>query len=157
MTTRTSTYPLRLPLSLKAAVERLSRRDGGGWEVVCVRYGRLAGTTLTPAGADPLPYITALRETAEVVSSPSGAKVPGPVALAEETELVLKWLEQPGTRLVDLDGRWTCPVGGAGASRAQLEPQAASWSTVDQFDNGSWSLSSRPLERPAGAVPAGAA
>lgn len=28
MTTRTSTYPLRLPASLKAAVERLSRRDG---------------------------------------------------------------------------------------------------------------------------------
>lgn len=145
--------PLREAAELVAA----RRRDSGGWEVVCVRYGRLAGTTLTPAGADPLPYITALRETAEVVSSPSGAKVPGPVALAEETELVLKWLEQPGTRLVDLDGRWTCPVGGAGASRAQLEPQAASWSTVDQFDNGSWSLSSRPLERPAGAVPAGAA
>lgn len=28
MTTRTGTYPLRLPLSLKAAVERLSKRDG---------------------------------------------------------------------------------------------------------------------------------
>jgi hypothetical protein len=28
MTTRTSTYPLRLPVSLKAAVEKLSRRDG---------------------------------------------------------------------------------------------------------------------------------
>lgn len=28
MTTRTSTYPLRLPLSLYAAVERLSKRDG---------------------------------------------------------------------------------------------------------------------------------
>jgi hypothetical protein len=28
MTTRTSTYPLRLPVSLKAAVERLSKRDG---------------------------------------------------------------------------------------------------------------------------------
>lgn len=28
MKTRTSTYPLRLPVSLKAAVARLSRRDG---------------------------------------------------------------------------------------------------------------------------------
>ena len=28
MTTRTSTYPLRLPVSLKTAVEKLSRRDG---------------------------------------------------------------------------------------------------------------------------------
>ncbi len=28
MTTKTSTYPLRLPRSLKAAVEKLSREDG---------------------------------------------------------------------------------------------------------------------------------
>lgn len=28
MTTRASSYPLRLPLSLKAAVEKLSRKDG---------------------------------------------------------------------------------------------------------------------------------
>ena len=28
MTTRTSTYPLRLPASLKAAVEKLSKQDG---------------------------------------------------------------------------------------------------------------------------------
>ena len=28
MTTRSSTYPLRLPVSLKAAVEKMSRQDG---------------------------------------------------------------------------------------------------------------------------------
>ena len=28
MTTRSSTYPLRLPRSLKAAIEKLSKRDG---------------------------------------------------------------------------------------------------------------------------------
>jgi len=28
MTTKTGTYPLRLPLSLKAAVEKLSKQDG---------------------------------------------------------------------------------------------------------------------------------
>jgi hypothetical protein len=28
MTTKASTYPLRLPVSLRAAVERLSKRDG---------------------------------------------------------------------------------------------------------------------------------
>ena len=28
MTTRVSTFPLRLPVSLKTAVERISRRDG---------------------------------------------------------------------------------------------------------------------------------
>ena len=40
---------------------------------------------------------------------------PGPVpaATAEETERVLRWLESPGIRLVDIDGEWTCPVAGA--------------------------------------------
>ena len=43
-------------------------------------------------------------------------------ALAEETEIVLRWLEAPGVRMVELDGSWTCPVGGAGAVRHELEP-----------------------------------
>ena len=148
------------PLREAPEVIAARRRENGGWEVVCVRHGRLAGTTLTPPGADPIPYIEALRATAEVVAAPGvtpgGPPVVGPAALAEETELVLRWLEQPGTRLVELEGRWTCPVDGAGASRAQLEPQAASWSQVEGFDDGSWSAP-RPLDRPVGALPAGAA
>ncbi|GGK69373.1 DEDD exonuclease domain-containing protein [Ornithinimicrobium pekingense] len=130
------------PLTAAAELVAARRRDAGGWEVVCVRYGRLAGTTVTPHRADPLPYIAALRETAEVVE-------PG-AALAEETELVLRWLETPGVRLVDLDGSWTCPVDGAGASRAELEPQASTWSGIDHLDP-----NHRAWDRPAGAVPAG--
>ena len=34
-------------------------------------------------------------------------------ATAEETERILRWLESPGIRLVEVDGEWTCPVGGA--------------------------------------------
>jgi len=45
---------------------------------------------------------------------------PAPAAHAEETELVLRWLESPGVRIVSMDGEWTCPVGGAGAARAAL-------------------------------------
>jgi DNA polymerase-3 subunit epsilon len=132
--------PLRQAPELVAA----RRRPSGGWEVVCVRHGRLAGTTVTPVGADPMPHIAALRATAEVVDA-------GEV-LPEETELVLRWLEEPGTRLVDLDGLWTCPVDGAGASRALLEPQAGSWSSTDHLDP----APATPWERPAGAVPVGA-
>ena len=72
-----------------------------------------------------------------------------PRALPEETELILRWLESPGTRLVDLDGEWTCPVGGAGASRAALEPQAKGWSSVDVVDP----APQRPHDRPVGALP----
>ncbi len=36
-----------------------------------------------------------------------------PAATAEETEKILRWLESPGVRLVEVDGEWTCPVAGA--------------------------------------------
>lgn len=97
----------------------------GGWEVICVRFGRLAGTTLAPRGVDPMPAIRAMEHTAEVVTpGPDGAGA----ALPTETELVLRWLEKPGVRLVDLrGGSWTCPVGGADRTRVELEEMARRW------------------------------
>ena len=91
----------------------------GGWEVVCVRHGRLAGTTTSPRGADPMPYIDAWRASAEVVAPPVP---PSTSATAEESEKILRWLESPGVRIVEIDGVWTCPVGGAAGVRAELEP-----------------------------------
>ena len=41
---------------------------------------------------------------------------------AEETEKILRWLESPGVRIVEVDGAWTCPVGGAGRGARELEP-----------------------------------
>ncbi len=86
----------------------------GGWEVVCVRYGRLAGSTRSPRGADPMPYVQALSASAERVQAPHA---PAPAATPEETEKVLRWLETPGVRVVDVEGIWTCPVGGAAGTR----------------------------------------
>ncbi len=106
------------PLAGSPQVVAARRTDDGGWELVCVRHGRLAGTSLAPRGADPMVYVAALLETAEVVATPPPP--PAPAAHAEETELVLRWLESPGVRIVSMDGEWTCPVGGAGAARAAL-------------------------------------
>ncbi|WP_432562832.1 DEDD exonuclease domain-containing protein [Kineococcus sp. SYSU DK003] len=97
----------------------------GGWEVVLVRYGRLAGTCLTPRGADPMPHIAALQATGEVVAPP----LPGrPGLLVEETDVLLGWLEQPGVRLVSVAEPeafpWTCPVRGAGWARHHLQAAA---------------------------------
>ena len=91
----------------------------GGWEVICVRHGRLAGSTTAPRGADPMPYIDALRASAEVVGPPVA---PSTAATPEESEKILRWLESPGVRIVEVEGSWTCPVGGAAAVRAELEP-----------------------------------
>jgi DNA polymerase-3 subunit epsilon len=86
------------------------REDDGRWAVHVVRYGRLAAAGVIPSGADAHHYVATLRLSAETVSPAPG---PTPAATAEETEKVLRWLESPGIRLVDVDGEWTCPVAGA--------------------------------------------
>jgi DNA polymerase-3 subunit epsilon len=120
------------------------RRAVGGWEVISVRHGRLAGTTLTPAGADPTPFIDALRASAEMVAAPCP---PQPAASWEETDLVLGWLDSPGVRLVRVDGEWTCPVNGAGGAHAPLE--RARRDQAEMFDG---RRSPRTRHQPAGAV-----
>ena len=98
------------PLAATPEILAARRSPLGGWELVCVRFGRLAGSSRSPRGADPMPYVEALRASADVVLPPVA---PAPAALPEETEKVLRWLEEPGVRLVEVDGEWTCPVGGA--------------------------------------------
>jgi DNA polymerase-3 subunit epsilon len=109
------------------------RAPVGGWEIALVRHGRLAGSSVAPRGADPWPYVSALRATGEVVPAPTHAR---PAALPEETEKVLAWLERDGTRLVQMTGDWSCPVHGAGAERARLDPLAVAIGPVDPFDSG---------------------
>lgn len=90
-----------------------ARRDAaGGWEVVVVRHGRLCASAVTPPGTDPRPTIEALLVTAEDVAPPP---LPATAAHPEESDLVLRWLEEPGVRLVDIaeDEGWACPVRGA--------------------------------------------
>ncbi|MFN8096728.1 MAG: DEDD exonuclease domain-containing protein [Dermatophilaceae bacterium] len=98
------------PLAATPELIAARRSPVGGWELVCVRHGRLAGSSRSPRGADPMPYVEALRASAEVVSPPVP---PASAALPEETDTILRWLDEPGVRLVDIDGSWTCPVGGA--------------------------------------------
>jgi DNA polymerase III subunit epsilon len=55
------------PLAACAEIIAAKPAAVGGWELVCVRHGRLAATTVAPRGADPMPYVQALRDSAEVV------------------------------------------------------------------------------------------
>ncbi|MEI2825380.1 MAG: DEDD exonuclease domain-containing protein [Dermatophilaceae bacterium] len=104
------------PLASVPELIAAKRHPMGGWELVCIRYGRLAGSAVTPRGADPHPTISVLRATSEAVAAPVG---PVPAALPEEAQMVLGWLESDGVRIVDIDGEWSCPVGGAQAARAR--------------------------------------
>ena len=86
------------------------REEDGRWAVHVIRFGRLAAAGVIPPGADAAAYVATLRQSAETVRTGPG---PVPAATAEETEKILRWLESPGIRLVDVDGEWTCPVAGA--------------------------------------------
>lgn len=86
------------------------REDPGRWAVHVVRHGRLASAGVIPPGADAHQYVADLVASSETVRGGPG---PAPAATAEETEKILRWLETPGVRLVEVDGEWTCPVGGA--------------------------------------------
>jgi len=86
------------------------REEDGRWAVHVVRHGRLAAAGVIPPGADALGYVDGLRASAETVLPAIG---PTPAATAEESERILRWLESPGVRLVEVVGEWTCPVRGA--------------------------------------------
>jgi DNA polymerase III subunit epsilon len=90
----------------------------GGWEFVCIRYGRLTGTAVSKSSADATATIEALSLSAEVVLPIEG---PTPAASYEESEMLLRWLESPGIRLVQLTGEWSSPLTGAGREFAEME------------------------------------
>ena len=124
------------PLAATPELVAARRTTAAGWELVLVRFGRLAGTTVSPPGADPRPFVEALQATGEqVVPCPA----PLPAAHPEETEQILGWLEQPGVRLVHLDGEWSCPARGAARAREALDPLGAARSAAPGFDGGDWS------------------
>jgi DNA polymerase-3 subunit epsilon len=93
------------------------RTDDGGFELHVISHGRLVAAGRVPCGAAPRPYVDALLATAQRVEPAPG---PTPCATAEEMECVLRWLDQPGVRLVEVDGEWTCPVDGAERHREWL-------------------------------------
>lgn len=109
--------------SLVRAVRRTQRLDSlaaeeeviaaaphqDGWQIHVIRHGRLAAAAILPRGVASTPGATAtwvdsLLVTAETVES---APQPLPAALIEETEVLLRWLESPGVRMVR--GRWQSP------------------------------------------------
>jgi DNA polymerase-3 subunit epsilon len=84
--------------------------------------------------------VAALVATAESVLPGVG---PLPCATAEETERILSWLEEPGTRLVELTGTWSCPSRGAGGLGVLLAYHA------DPTDPTGDRRRIRPIPRPA--------
>jgi DNA polymerase-3 subunit epsilon len=111
--------------SLRAIGELVAvRPDGaGGWELSVIRSGRLVAAGHAGRGVAPGPMIEALRATADVVDESHEP-------LAEESECILRWLEEPGTRLAAASEPWAMPAFGAGGLRGYLASQR---DAVDPF------------------------
>jgi DNA polymerase-3 subunit epsilon len=107
------------PLAACEELVAARRTDAGGWEVVLVRHGRLAGTALVPPRTDPSPAIESLRVTGEHVPPPVP---PAPAGHPEEADLVLAWLGRPGVRIVSVSTPWSYPVRSA---QARTDPAEA--------------------------------
>jgi DNA polymerase-3 subunit epsilon len=120
------------------------REDDRRWAVHVVRHGRLAAAGVIPPGTDAHAFVGDLRASAETVADAPG---PVPAATAEETEKVLRWLESPGIRLVDVDGEWVCPVAGATRHLPLFDAVAQSRQSLVPFDEQRGSLGT--VHRPA--------
>jgi DNA polymerase-3 subunit epsilon len=101
--------------SLQRIAELVAARpDGdGGWELSVIRQGRLVAAGVAARGVAPWPVVEALLATADVID-------PEHMPLAEETERLLDWLEEPDTRLVRTSDAWAMPAFGAGHLRCYL-------------------------------------
>jgi DNA polymerase-3 subunit epsilon len=127
----------------------LARPDGdGGWHLSVVRRGRLVSAGCALRGTSVRGTLAGLTATAETPTGPDGELA----ASVDETELVLRYMEKPGTRLVELDGTLACPAPGTGAFSAFLARVEDGRVHRDPFADGrSLGTRSRPDRVTAGA------
>ncbi|MFM8405406.1 MAG: DEDD exonuclease domain-containing protein [Actinomycetota bacterium] len=87
------------------------------WEFVVIRYGKLAGTA-QGTSHNYKEVIESLKLTADVVTDNCEIL---PASHHEEVEVLLRYLNQDGVRLVDIESEWSLPVFGSGSARESLE------------------------------------
>ena len=125
----------RQRLESLAAVPELAiaRPDGtGGWHLSVVRRGRLVAAGVAAEGSSVRRTLAGLLATAETPTGPDDEAA----ATVDETELVLRWMEKPGTRLVDLTGTLASPAPGTGAYTRFLAQVEAGRIEQNPFSDG---------------------
>ena len=89
-----------------------ARPDGnGGWHLAVVRCGQLAAAGVARRGVPPIPVVDAISAAAQAIL-PASAPLGG--ALVEEVGLIMRWLAQPGVRIVRAEPGWVSSMGSAG-------------------------------------------
>lgn len=95
-----------IPFLLAAQLNEL-----GGWDIHAITYGRLAGAIQAPPGQNPKSYLVQLKATIA-----SEVRLP---TLVSETELLLKWLGDGSTRLIEIAAghTWQHPITAPGKAQ----------------------------------------
>jgi DNA polymerase-3 subunit epsilon len=127
----------------------LARPDGaGGWHLSIVRRGRLVAAGNAAVGCSVRGALASLLATAETPAGPDDEAA----ASVDETELVLRWMEKPGTRLVEVTGTLASPAPGTGAYNRFLDRVEGGRTERDPFADGrSLGTRARPERVTAGA------
>ncbi|MFW3170747.1 DEDD exonuclease domain-containing protein [Geodermatophilus sp. CPCC 206100] len=120
--------------SLAAVPELVLARPAfeGGWQLSVVRRGRLVAAGCAERGASVRATLEGLFATAETPLGPEDELA----ASVDETELVLRWMEKPGTRLVQVSGTLACPAPGTGGFSDFLDRVEAGRHERDPFADG---------------------
>jgi DNA polymerase-3 subunit epsilon len=87
------------------------------WEFVVIRHGKLAASA-TAKSDNYKEVVESLKLTAEVVID-NGEILPA--SHHEEVEVLLRYLNQEGIRIVEVDGIWALPTFGSAAARSEIE------------------------------------
>jgi len=80
-----------------------ARRLGEIWEIHIIRYAQLCAAAIALPGDDPIRVAETAIASAKAASQ---TELGTSKVWIEEAELIATWLEQPGIRLIDIDGTW---------------------------------------------------
>jgi len=98
------------------------KRSGHGFDVVCVADGVLAGSAHVSQGV----WAACARLKDEWDEAPADA-------LVEEREMIARWLESEGTRLVFIEGEWSSPAMGAARHARWVSARNLDRESVEQL------------------------
>ncbi len=80
-----------------------------------------------------MPIVSSLVATAEAVPDTSDSATMATVATVEESEILLRWLQEPGVRLVATSDPWASPARGAARLRSWLASAEGARRSADPF------------------------
>lgn len=109
-------------------------RQEGGWTIHVVRHGRLAGALACGPTDDPRAAVEAAVQTAEAVAPPASSPI---ACLPDEADLILRWLDTPGVRLVRCSDGWSSPIGSAAGALHHLSDPHSMTLAATQHQQGS--------------------